>query len=237
MKERGEKIFWGLFFILGAVFILVGRLGYLEGVSVVTLVFAVLLAACFVKSLVHLEYTGMLFSLAFLAILFDEELQITALTPGPVLLAALFGSIGLNILFHNKHRHYHAYHKRDPFDRADCETVNVEDDSCISYGTTFGSSIKYINSDDFRRADLSCNFGAMRVYFDNAMIQNGNAVVNLRVSFSGVGLYVPKEWQIVDHTSASFGAVNEKNRAKTTGTPVLTLTGSISFGGVEIIYI
>ncbi len=237
MKRNGEKIFWGLFFVLGAVFILVGRLGYLQGVGVLTLLLAVLLAACFIKSLIHMEYTGIFFSLAFFAILFDEELGITALTPGPVLLAALFGSIGFHILFHGRRRRLCAYSKRDPFAGGDCKTVDVEDESRICYGTSFGSSIKYVNTDDFRQADLACSFGAMKVYFDNAIIQSGSATVNLHVSFAGMELYVPKEWQVVNHASATFGAVDEKNRSKTTGAPVLMLTGSVSFGGVEIIYI
>lgn len=237
MKKNGEKIFWGLFFILGAVLLLVGRMGYLEGVGAFTLLITILLAALLIKSIRHLEFSGILFSLAFLAILYDRPLGIEELTPWPVLGAALLGSIGLEILFHNKGHRYRQHHgNHHPFDE-NCETVDMEDESCISYGTTFGSSIKYVNSEDFRQMNLDCTFGAMTVYFDHAVIQNGSAVLDLKVSFAGVDLYIPKEWQVVNHTSAAFGGVDEKNHPETTGTPVLTLTGSVSFGGVEIHYV
>ena len=72
MGKKLDKLFWGLFFILGAVFILVSRMGYLKDMNVFTLILAVFLAGCFLKSLFHVEFTGMLFSLAFLAILFSK---------------------------------------------------------------------------------------------------------------------------------------------------------------------
>ena len=63
---KKEKIFWGLFFIFGAVFIIFGRLGYLREVSVFSLMLTIFFAAMLIKSLMHLEYTGILFSIAFL---------------------------------------------------------------------------------------------------------------------------------------------------------------------------
>ncbi len=237
MERKSDKVFWGLFFILGAVFLLVGRLGYLQDVNVFTLLFAVFLVACFLKSLFHVEFTGMLFSLAFLAIIFDDELGITAITPWPVLGAALLGSIGLGMLFHRRRHFYGDFHHHHHHMEEYCETVDVEDGSQVNYGTTFGSSIKYVNSDDFKQASLNCSFGAMKVYFDNAVIQSGSAVINLRASFCGVELYIPKEWKVINHASVSLGGIDEKNHPQSNGTPVVTITGSVSFGGVEIIYV
>lgn len=235
MERKSDKIFWGVFFILGAVFILVSRLGYLQDVNVFTLLFSVFLAACFVKSLVHVEFAGMLFSLALLAILYDDELGITAITPWPVLGAALLGGIGLNMIFHKHPRYYGNYSHKHFEDN--CETVDVEDGSKVEYGTSFGSSIKYVNSDDFKQANLHCSFGAMKVYFDNAVIQSGSAVINLQVSFAGVELYIPKEWKVINHASVSLGAITEKNRPQFGDTPVVTITGSASFSGIDIIYV
>lgn len=232
MKKNGEKIFWGLFFILGAIFILVGRMGYFEEIGLFALFLTVLLVALLLKSIRHIEFTGILFSLAFLAILYDKPLGIEELTPWPVLGAALLGSIGLEILFHNNKR----YKERHTF-HGNCKMVDIEDESCINYGITFGSSIKYVNSEDFRQLNLDCTFGAMQVYFDHAVIQNGSAELNLRVSFAGVDLFIPKEWHVINHATAVFGGIDEKNHPQTTGTPVLTLTGSVTFGGVEIHYV
>ena len=112
----------------------------------------------------------------------------------------------------------------------------IEGDS-IHLSTSFAGSIKYINSDDFTHANLKCSFGAMKVYFDNAVIQNGQAVVALDVSFAGVELFVPKEWRVDNMVDASLGGVEEKNRSISTGTPVLKLTGKCSFAGITIIYV
>ena len=61
-----------------------------------------------VKSLRKLEWTGILFSLAFLAIIYADMLHIEHLTPWPVLGAALLGSIGLNMIFHkNPQAHFY----------------------------------------------------------------------------------------------------------------------------------
>ena len=228
MKQNAEKIFWGVFFILGAVFIVVSKLGYLQGINALTLFLAVLFAACLVKSIISVKFTGILFSLAFLAILFAKPLGIEAITPWTVLGAALLGSIGLNLLFKGRHK-------------PKCDTISVEstvvDEDCVKYQTTFGESIKYVNSDDFRSLGLECTFGGMKVYFENAVIQGDSAVVDLKVAFGGMELYIPKTWQVVNHTSAAFGGIHEKNHPQANGKPTLVLEGSISFGGVEIFYV
>lgn len=81
------------------------------------------------------------------------------------------------------------------------------------------------------------SFGAMKVFFDNAMIQNGNATIELEVSFGGVELYFPKHWSVVNQTDTVFGGLDEKNHSSSAGSPVVTLTGDINFAGVTIIYV
>ena len=103
--------------------------------------------------------------------------------------------------------------------------------------SSFGSSIKYINSEDFRGAGIHCSFGAMKVYFDHAEVPQGQAAVKLDVSFGGVELYIPRSWQVVNHLSAAFGGVDEKGRCQPDGTVSLVLNGKVSFAGVTIIYI
>ena len=94
-----------------------------------------------------------------------------------------------------------------------------------------------INTDKFEYANLKCSFGSMNVYFDNAIMEKENAVVKIDVSFAGMQLYIPRGWNVINNTSASFGAVEEKNRIDAVKTNTLTLIGGISFAGVEIFYI
>jgi predicted membrane protein len=237
---KKEKIFWGIFFILAGIFLIVSRLGYLGEVRVFSFVLTVFLIASIIMSLRHLNFVGILFPIAFICIIYDDVLGIEQLTPWPVLGAALFGSIGLSMIFHSNHQYNH--HRRffcsnvndeEHFD----EVIDQEDGNSFKCETTFGSSIKYVNSDDFTQGRIRCSFGAMKVYFDNAVIQSGNAVINLDVSFAGVELFIPKEWKVIDKVDTSFGAIEEKNRNISTGIPCVTLVGSVKFAGVTIIYV
>ena len=119
---------------------------------------------------------------------------------------------------------------------ADWEESGTGEDR-FYFSTSFSSGVKYIDSDNLEVVILECSFGSMKVYFDNASIPSGNATVELDVSFGGVELYVPRHWNVVNQADTAFGGVDEKNRCTTTGSPVLTLTGDVSFSGVTIIYV
>ncbi|GKU27455.1 membrane protein [Clostridium folliculivorans] len=232
---RKERVFWGLAFILGGIFLVISKLGLFPNVNIFSLLLTVFFVVVIVKSLFHMNFPGVLFPIAFLCIIYDEQLGITSITPWTVLIAALLGSIGLSMIFHNhnkwvQHTKYH--HEDNKF-----EEIDVEDESHVIFRNSFNSTTKYINADDFEKADFNCSFGALKVYFDNAVMRNDNAVVRINASFSGVELYVPKTWNVVDKTNGLFGAIDEKNKSDKVTTNTLTLVGDISFSGVEIIYI
>ena len=235
-KRHTGKIFWGLFLVLAAAFLVVSKLGFMEGIGVVTILFAIFWVAILLEGVVKRSFGRVLFSLAFLCILFDEQLHIETITPWTVLIAALLGTIGLNLIFRRKRR-WHRKNEWKEYTGGNPAGEDILNGNRIYFRTSFGSAVKYINSDNLEFASLECSFGAMKVYFDNASIPSGNATVDLDISFGGVELYVPKHWNVVNHTDASFGGVDEKNRCTTTGSPVLTLTGDVNFSGVTIIYV
>ena len=74
---KKENIFWGLFFILGGIFLIVSRLNLLGDFSFLTLFFTILLIAWLARSLRYMEFGGILFSIAFLCILYDDFLHRT----------------------------------------------------------------------------------------------------------------------------------------------------------------
>ncbi len=231
---KKERILWGILFLLSGISLILNKLGYFPDVNLFSLLLTVILVGIIFKSLMSHNFPGVLFPIAFICIIYDKQLGITAITPWTVLVAALFGSIGLSIIFYKRPEYYYNKYKWNSYDT---ETIDIEDESHIRFKTSFGGSIKYINTDKFEQADFSCHFGAMKVYFDNAIISNGKAVVRIDASFSGIELYIPKTWNIDDKTNVSFGGIDEKNRSARTETPTLTLVGDISFSGVEIIYI
>jgi predicted membrane protein len=183
---------------------------------------------------VNLAFPGVYFSLAFLGILYDTELGITAITPWTILLVALLLSIGTCMVYTPKKKKKVKNHE---VDGSDFVVFDEEDGNQFDFSSSFVGSIKYVNSDNFEAANIDAKFAGMKVYFDNAVIQNGHATVNLNVSFAGVELYIPKNWRIDNQMSASFGGVEEKNRSNGADGPILTLRGNVSLGGVTILYV
>lgn len=235
-----KKIFWGLFFIVAGAFVIVNQLGYYTDINLFSLLCTILIIPILIKSLFKLDFTGILFSLAFLCIIYREPLHIESLTPIPVLLTALFGSIGLSIMFGRYHfhgHHFHNHHFHDRHNKHFEQVVNGDDADEVDFNVSFGSSIKYINSEDFKVANLRSSFGSMQVYFSDAEIVGDSAVINLDVSFSGVELYIPKEWKIVNKVDVNLGAVEQKNESKEKQNKTVTIMGKVNLGGVEIFYI
>lgn len=225
-----KKLFWGLLFVTAAAAVIVSSLGYFSGVNLFGILCTIFLIPIFIKSIIGANYAGVFFPLAFIGIIYSGPLGIDAITPLPILLAALLLSIGFSIMFK---KNYKCYSNKENFD----SIVNETDESNIDFRVSFGSSIKYINSDDFKYANLSCSFGAMKVYFDNAKIVESNAVVNLDISFSGVELFIPSDWKVINNVDISMGGLDEKNKPGKNTEKTITLTGKVNLSGVEIIYI
>mgnify|MGYP001094774044 CR=1 FL=1 len=233
MKFR--NLFWGAFFILAAVAIILNQLGMLAGVSLLNLVITILLIPIIINSIKHINFSGIFIPLAIMGIMYADKLGIQKLTPFPILGSAIFLSIGLSFLIHPKQYKFEKEHKNKDFE--DEETIEETNKGEVNIFAKFTGSIKYINSNDLEKINLKCSFGAMKVYFDNSGIKENEAIINLDVDFAGVELYVPKEWNVVDNVNSIFGGIEEKNNKGKTGEKTLILKGKVSFAGVEIIYI
>ena len=231
---KKEKNFWGVLFTLIGVFLIISKLGYFPDVNVFSLLLTVFLVVIIVKSVLSLNFAGILFPIAFICIIYDKQLGITSITPWTVLIAASLGSIGLSMIF-NKHVKW--VNTKWDYKDFGFEKIDEEDGSSVRFNSSFGASIKYININNFEKADFKCSFGSMKVYFDNATMVNNNAIVRINASFSGMELYIPKAWKVEDKTNVFLGAINEKNRNNEITTNTLSLVGRINFSGIEIIYI
>lgn len=229
--KKNNNIFWGVVLLLAGVYIIIHRLGFLPDVNIVRLAVAVVCAVVFVRSLIRIEFGGTLFSLAILAILFSRELNLSAITPWPVLVAALLGSIGLDMIFGSRTGRFRRG-KRDAVLDGTAEFISGDE---IVVRCLFNGTKKSISSDDFTKAKLFCKFGGLEVSFDDAVIQKGTASVELDVNFGGVELYVPQSWQVANHIDCMFGSVDEHRRSRDAGEgPTLVLDGNVRFGGVDI---
>ena len=73
---KNKNLIWGLFFILAGVALILDRTGLLGSVSVWSVVISLLLVPVIVTSVRHLNFWGIFFPIAIMAILFDETLEV-----------------------------------------------------------------------------------------------------------------------------------------------------------------
>ncbi|HKM35392.1 MAG TPA: LiaF domain-containing protein [Lachnospiraceae bacterium] len=233
---KAERIFWGIFLILGAIFIIVAKLGFMQGISIWRLIWTVFFAAVLVKSLIKLNHMGIFLSLALLAIVYTEQLQIQAITPWPVLGAAVLLGIGCSMIFPKKHWKRFGHCGNMSFTGSE-QVINESDGSNCQCTVSFGSSVKYINTDAFESGSFDASFGSMKVFFDNAIMKGTEAHIHVNNSFGGIELYIPKTWKVINHVDSCFGGVDEKGHCEWDGVHSLYVEGDNSFGGITILYV
>lgn len=242
---KKEKVIWGLGFIVLAVLVIAAGMGFVTGVTW-KMILTILLAALLAKSLWELEFFGVFFPAAILLILYVDEVR-----KAPILVGALLLSIGFNMIFGKvatkrrakramKHCEAHVYsggegqevHQTSFGENSEQVTGNT-----MLFKNIFGASSKYVNTDDFRSASLENSFGELKVYFDNAMMQQPQAVITVSTSFGQTEIYLPRSWGVDNQVSSRMGSVVEKNRNMPEGQHKVLLTGSVSMGELQIIYI
>ncbi len=243
MKQNNfsaNKLFFGVCFLLGAVALILNRLGYFtinQHLNLFTIILTIFFLWTLIQGVCHLNFPEILFSLAFLAIIYDELLGITALTPGTVLAAAILGSIGLELLFP---KHLSPRHRKDEFCQEhismSAKIFDAPDQEVIHLSNTFGASIKYINTDTFIYGNFDNSFGELKIYFDNTLIKNGEAEIRISNTFGSTILYIPRTWRVENYVKCSFGDFKGKSNNITDG-PVLKIYGEVVFGEVKVIYI
>jgi len=237
-----KSLFWGLFFIFGAGLIIARGLGYLAGITLMNLVITYFMVSIIISSIYQVNFFGIFFPIAVLGIIFGTELGITEFIPVPILAVAFLLSVGLSIIFgkHNKCCRKFEKHNRNKCNPINCDTViDVDDEDAFNFGVSFGSSAKYVNSKNFKQANLTCSFGELKLYLDKAEVSKDGATINVDVSFGAVQIYVPREWKTMVGVNAVLAGVDEKPRryGGEESKALVKITGSATFSGVEIIYI
>lgn len=244
--KNNRNIFWGFFFILCAVFVLMRQMGFYPEISLIRLLLTVCFAAAIINGVKHCNFFSILVPLACLYIMYndflDEFMGLDSVSPFSVLCAAIFAAIGLGMIFPNKNRidssgsfskNGHPGQSR----AAGGEDTVPGDDSYVAFKSLFGSGIKYVNSSAFNRADLECTFGTLTVYFDNAIIQGNQAFVHVDVTFGTLVLYIPSTWQVEDNIDSVFAGVKLQNPLGNPIGPQLVISGDAVFSTVTVKYI
>ena len=231
---RNKNVFWGIVLLAAAAALLLGRLGYLEGVGFWPIIFNIGLLAILLKGIARRNFDQIIFPLAALIIVNDELLGLEAITPWPVLGAALLGNMGLKLLFPR----FGQGHKHPGGGKGQRKGVleSDRDGDYVSYENTFGESTKYL-SGMVGKVDAENTFGSLQLYFTETLLKNHMAEVNVETSFGNIVIYVPGVWKVVLNVGTAFGNVAEKGKGNPFGEDVLYIGGSVNFGNLEIVYV
>lgn len=237
MKEGYGRIFWGIIFILAAVGLVASQFGIFPDVNLFGIMLTIFFGWMIFEGIRKLNFWGIFMPLACLYMIYDDEIGIFEISPWTMFGVAILCSIGFSMLFQNAHRrriYGEIGETTYAFSGDGSEQCHGEQIRCEN---TFGSAIRYINSGNFKNAQLENNFGTLSVYFDNAIVQGGSAFVNVENHFGTTSLYVPKEWQVQNNLDRAFGSVSEKGRYEGSSDTLLYINGSTNFGTIVIVYV
>ena len=117
------------------------------------------------------------------------------------------------------------------------DTVTTSENN-INIDVTFAGRKEFITSKDFKGGSISATFGGCEVNLMQADTTEKLMVIDMKISFGGVELIVPSNWEIQNEISTSFGSVEDERmmQPQPSGNEqkVLLLKGTCSFGNVEI---
>lgn len=253
-RHHGKYVFWrvliGLLFLATAGIIACSALGVVSwGMNVLWVALIALLGACAIASLIGLQWFGVFLPLAGIATVLNFQTDYLPQIDGQIgalWIVATLLSIGFSILIHKR-----KWWKQDPrgvlldddgLHRVHGnyeEIIDDEDDSNVEVFVKLGSTIKYVNSDNFKYARLTNKLGGMKVYFDNAKIKEKEAVIEFNGNMSGYELYIPRQWRIINEIDVTASGMDEKNPRRYDGKDekIVRLVGSLTMSGIEITYV
>jgi len=236
MKSKFSNFFWGLFLLVAAAFVLTNNHFGFADIGVGRLILAFLALAFIVQCLANRHFAPLVIPLAVLYVIFRRDLGLPPIQTWKLVTAAVLAFIGLNMLLPGR-RNF-----RNHFSGPDGEQKQIpeegDNDNNPYVSVNFGSVSRSLRAAGLETARLSCNFGAMEIYFNQVELSPGGAEVNISCSFGGVLLFVPKHWHVIDKMNCTLAGVNLKSFAPPVeNAPRLTLTGSVSLGGVDVKYI
>jgi len=243
MFAKLRKWIWGLFFIFAAGLLVVNQMGYFKGIKIYAILFTVIVIPIIIESIVSRNYFGIFMPLALIAIVFRRSIGLEMFTSWHLILAAVFLSIGFSIILGHKPRLWCKDNGKEgnfcgsKRYKSFSGTTETTDEDILNCTVAFGSTNQYVHSSNLTTGRLDCSFGALKVFFDSALLNVDGAEIEMNCAFGGMELYIPRSWRVINLTSVALGAVSEKNRSDSVTTGTLTLKGSVSFGAVEIIYV
>ncbi|MCE3295680.1 MAG: hypothetical protein K0R65_1394 [Crocinitomicaceae bacterium] len=118
---------------------------------------------------------------------------------------------------------------------SDEELAEVQGDDYFESRAFFGGVSKKVVSKNFKGANISSIFGGTELDLSNADFEK-EAAIAINCVFGGINIIVPSNWKVKSDINTAFGGVDDTRNISLVDEngKLLTLTGSCTFGGVEI---
>ena len=256
-----SKLVWGLLLFLAAAFIIANQIGGFIEIGFWSILVGTLALAYTLACLIRLKIDWLPIPLAILYIILQSPLNLPEINTWLLIVAAILASIGLSLLLPRRLRSFSYGKKTCNFGavkyndkEADFEINNgnvkarINDDDHVVredydnnpvVSVSFGGESRYLHANALETVNLSCKFGALEVYFDQAMLNPKGANVFCNCNFGAIELYVPKEWRVIADVSVTLGATEVERQRVTPAenAPTLIIKGSVSFGAIEVKYV
>ena len=235
----------GLTLILIAVVMMGSVMGIIPDIPWFRLAGAVLLGSWTIKALADRDFFGMFVSAGLIAWLFEKELMIEHLTPFPLVVAAAFVGIGLNMIIGKRKKTISFEYTDENGKHGSVSWDNIEEVSkekwtegrTVLLENTFNSTSKYVNATAFSSAKLENAFGSANVYFNNATVYENQATIELENAFGEMNIYLPGKWRASISQNSTFGHVSihgEPNRDM--DAPLVIIKAESAFGALNIFF-
>jgi len=244
--KLGNKL-WGILFLLLAAFVVLGQLGILIPFDFWTIVSAGMAVILLINCITNRSISTLPFVIAMVYLVLRNQEMVEHVSTWAVFLAAGLMSCGLGFLFPQRPPRGNVV-VGSFFGDCDWDEDEVASkrerageigmDNNPSINVNFGSASRYLHADELETVRLSCNFGGMEIFFDQAKLSTSGATVYLDCKFGGIDLYVPRHWRVEEQIGCVFGGVDRcRHDDITADSPTLTIKGNVMFGGVDITYI
>ena len=197
LRKNSGKILWGLFFILAAVYVVVSKLWIMPEISVFSVLLTVFFIWLFLNGIRNVNFWEILFSIAFICIIYDDWLGITALTQwnedGKY--------IGENIKIDNNFGTAIKYVNSDNFCMADVDnsfgSLTVYFDNAIiqsgsakiKVDNSFGETNLYIPKEWKTENNLGQAFGSVKIHGVCEGSSNNTLKLKGETSFGEINIY------------------------------------------------
>ena len=232
----------GLTLITIAIVMMGSAMGLIPDIPWFRLFGAVVLGSWTFKALMDRDFFGTFFSASLIAWLFEKEFMIEHLTPFPLVVAAAFLGIGLNMLI-GKRKKVISFEYSDEKGHwregsiEDARKEEWQDGRTVILSNVFNSTSKYVNATSFSSANLENTFGSANVYFNNANVYNGEGTIELENNFGRMNIYLPGKWRATISQESAFGHVSihgEPNRDM--DAPHVVIKAESNFGELNIFF-